>query len=99
MHGVGQVLDVVGRNSGHGDASVFRQIDAEIFGQFLNLKIELKSVFSIGKIQPPSIWSIMTLSLSIKYADHHDAEYRIFHCYTEYRDAPLFIPYKCTVIL
>jgi hypothetical protein len=35
---VRQVSDVVGRDAGHRDAAVFGQVDAEVFGQLLNLK-------------------------------------------------------------
>ena len=38
VHGVSQVVNVVWRNSGHRDAAVLRQVDAEVFGQLLNLK-------------------------------------------------------------
>ena len=39
VHGVGQVVYVVGWDSGHWDTSVLGQVNAEVLGQLFNLKI------------------------------------------------------------
>ena len=38
VHGGGQVVDVVRRDAGDGDAAVLGQVDAELFGQPLDLR-------------------------------------------------------------
>ena len=42
MHGVSQVADVARGDAGHRDSSVLRQVDAEVFGQLLNLEKDNK---------------------------------------------------------